>query len=250
MNDETNLEESQSAARRFSATGVLDTTPLMRYYNRRNVFVSFTDTGDFIYDIPKSDIGYGIISYPVNDVIGRKVNETTLYGRVFRLDYKNRPHLLVSQYRKAMLDADKNRIRSYITDARTSREFDGDFHQGQLDVIFSDASMKASDSGFFGQLWFIVNEIAKNHHYDIEAYQLFIQLGYSVIYDDTGRGIITSRRTPVLLMFDENEVQNLEIVSVQKFKKEQNSYMKFRINRFNNLTKVSNARRRIAMWGT
>lgn len=249
MSDEIELTEGQSAVRRFSATGVLDTSNLMRYYNRRNIFVSFTDTGDFIYDLPNSDIKHGIVSYPVNDVIGRRARDTTLYGRVFRLDYKNTPHLLVSQYRQAMLESDKKRIRNFLTDVRATREFDGEFHQGQIDVIFSNASMKATDGGFFGQLWFIVNEISNNHHYDVSADQLFIQLGYSVIYDDTGRGVIVSRNTPVLLMFDESEVQNLEITSIQKFKKEQNSYMKFRIDRFNSLTKVSNARRRIVMWG-
>ena len=232
--------------RRFSVTSVLDVGELEPYYNRMDVFVSFTDDGlyDYTGAIDQNRRPEGIFAYPINNVVGRQSRETTLYGRVFRYKTVDNDTLEVVNYRIDDFERDARRLHDLYPDL--SDEIDEH-------VMLAPGRLK-SDSPF-GRLWitsfYVALEFASGMS-DIQFHwtRVLMDLGYTSFYDRRGMGIITSGNDPVLLVISDvsGDVEDLEIVSTQEHQKEQNAFVRDWVQRFNDRVEVSNARNRIKKW--
>lgn len=229
---------------RLSATSVLDVTELEPYYNRLDVFVAFTDTGAFdLYGgVDENNRPRGVFAYPVNDVVGRKSRENSLYGRVFRYSLKDHEELDVFQYTNDDFDRD----------AKTLKEFFPDYEEF-IDKQYMLIPGKINKDTPFGRIWMLTYYVGmkisegRSEIRDNWAF-VFRVLGYSAIFDNRGSGIIDQgNNNAVLMVIDgiQTDIEDLEIVSTQESKKEINQRIATSIERFNNKTEVSNARRRI-----
>lgn len=229
--------------RRFSVTSVLDVSSLEGYYGRLDVYVSFTDDGE--YDMDGSIDGNirpeGIFGYMINDVVGRTSRESTLYAKVFRYKERSREPLNVQNYRMDDYELDYQKLVSMYPE-----------HDELLDEIYTLVPGQLSIKNPFSHLWQLTFRFAASMVKGLKNIKKFWgeilkDIGYDAIIDKTGTGVISRKRKPCIVVL-EAEVEDLEIVSTQKYKKEQNTRIHAKIAKFNALTKVSNARRRIKKW--
>lgn len=229
---------------RLSATSVLDVSSLEPYYNRLDVFVAFTDTGAFdLYGgVDENNRPRGVFSYPVNDVVGRKSRENSLYGRVFRYSLKDHDELDVFQYTNDKFDRDTEKLKEFFPNLE-------DFIDEQYMLIPG----KIRKDTPFGRIWMLTYYVgmkisdSRSEIRDQWAFA-FRVLGYNAIFDNRGSGIIDQgNNNAVLLVIDniQTDIEDLEIVSTQESKKEINQRIATTIERFNSRTDVSNARNRI-----
>lgn len=229
--------------RRFSATSVLDVASLDGYYGRMDVYVSFTDDGE--YDMVGAIDGNirpeGIFAYMVNDVVGRTSRESTLYAKVFRYKERSREPLKVQNYRMDDYELDYQKLVRLFPD-----------HADTLDEIYTLVPGQLQIKNPFSHLWQLTFRFAAEMVKGLKNIKKFwtgllLDLGYDAVIDKSGTGVISRKRKPCIVVL-ETDVEDLEIVSTQKYKKEQNSRIHAKIARFNDLTKVSNARNRIKKW--
>lgn len=233
-------------SRRFSVTSVLDVSELNKYYGRLDVYVSFTDDGDYDYfgGVDATIRPESVYGYPINDVVGRFTRESTLYGRVFRYKEKSREPLDVTQYRMDDYEIDYRKLVDLYP-----------AYEDELDWIYSLVPGQLKIKNAFNHLWQLTFRLAAKQAKGITNIKkqwadIFIALGYDAILDKRGTGVINDKRKAVLLVLgrDDTHIEDLEIVSTQEHKKELNQRIYRKIARFNRLTKVSNARNRIAKW--
>lgn len=230
---------------RLSATSVLDVGSLEPYYNRLDVFVSFTDDGeyDLTGKIDKNIRPDGIFAYPINDVVGRASREGTIYGRVFRHKTVVDGALNINQYRMDDFDKDKEKLEKLFPEKADD-----------IDYLYTIVPGLLNADTAFARLWMLTYRVSLivggRSQYKATWAVMMRALGYDSVIDKVGRGIISKKRTPCLIVFDikENNVEDLEVVSTQANKKEINSRIASYIARFNATTKVSNARNRIKKW--
>lgn len=232
-------KQSKVMSRRFSATSVLDVGELQGYYNRLDVFVSFTDTGKYDYTgkVDRNIRPTGIFAYMINDVVGRISRESTLYGRVFRYKTVDRDAVSIDQYRMDDYESDVKKMERIIDDPDI------------IDRAFVLTPSRVPQNSAFAHLWVFTYLVAlwtsSGSSYQNRWTEILTELGYSAFVDKRGTGIISKNRKPSIIIFDENGIEELEIVSTQKHKKDLSTYTTNWVTRHNNRTDVSNSRRRI-----
>ena len=228
-------------ASRLSQASFIDTAQLEPYFNRLDVFVAFTDNGayDLYGGIDENKRPVSVFAYPVNDVFGRKSKESSIYGRVFRFALKENEELDVFQYTNEKFDRDANELKKQFPNIE-------DFIDKEVALIPG----KINVDNPFNRIWmltFLVGLKLSEGKNTREAWaSMFKALGYSAIFDNAGTGVIdTDSQNAVLLVFDQEQIEDLEILEIQKNKKEINQRIARSIARFNDKTAVSNARNRI-----
>lgn len=232
------------SVRRFSVTSVLDVGQLEGYYNRLDVYASFTDDGEYDYTgaVDGNIRPHSIFAYMINDVVGRYSRETTLYSRVFRYRDSGSSPLEVAKYRIDDYELDYQKLVKEFPDL-----------EEELDEIYTLVPGQLTTKTGFAHLWQLTYRLAvvlssSRSQLNKKWRDVFLILGYKSIIDKTTTGIISKNRRPCIVVLDESGVEDLEIVSTQRYKKEQNTRMISKIVRFNSRTKVSNARNRIKKW--
>lgn len=230
--------ELNESYRRNSGPRDLDTNKLVPYYGVTYVFGSFTDNGDF--ELNKSlddrlDRPRGILGYPVNDMVGRRVKTSAMYVRMFRYRYYNNDTLIVSQYNDTKLKKDYDKLISYFIN-------DPEF----IEVLNTlNTRIDSDEPTAFGKIWELTRQISRIDR-SLQWEQVFTAiLGYDAIYDDRGLGKIVRKRTVVLFVFDTDPISTMEVIEILKDKPEQNSHIASKVARFNDRSDISNARRRV-----
>jgi len=230
--------ELNEAYRRNAGDRDLDTTKIIPYYGVTYVFGSFNDSGDF--EINKSlddrlDRPRGVLAYPVNDMVGRRIKTSAMYVRLFRFKYHQVDTLVVSQYNEAKYKEDYQKILSYYIK-------EPDF----VAVLQSlQEAVRSKETNVFARIWTLTRQVAK---IDSEIqWETLLRgiLGYAAIYDDRGAGDVILKKSPVLLVLNTDDLDTVEVIEILKDKPELNSHISSKIDRFNNLSSISNARRRI-----
>lgn len=233
-------------SRRFSVTSVLDVSTLWGYYGRLDCYASFTDTGEYdrTGEIDRNIRPNGVLGYPINDVVGRYSRETTLYARVFRYRDDSSHILNPAQYSMDHYEMDVKKVMK----AHPKLE-------EELDEIYTLVPGQIRIRNAFSHLWQFTYMVAVKLSGGASGVNkkwadVLMDLGYKAVLDKRGTGVMTTNRRPAILVLGQEydhrrDIIDLEIVSTQKYKKEQNSRIANQIIRFNNLTRVANARNRI-----
>lgn len=209
---ETLLEqESQDLSEAVSEAGVMDVSELRAlYYGRLNIMVAFSN--DHEYDVDGDASGrvyrpYGVIAYPVNDVVAKKVISPNWYAHVFR---------------------DKSSSSESIQDIQTysTEQYSRDFEtMKSLDYINQDALRDAEDRVRhnarlrtpFMRLWTTINLLLENvSNSDMIWSQIFMDMGYKVIKDQRGTGLFGRRNVPTYLFLEQSVMERFDIVPIQK----------------------------------
>lgn len=236
----TKLTES----RRSTATVAVDTDVFLPFYGRNSVYASFTDDGDFEEESldDRKNRPEGIVGYPINDIVGRRVKSSTYYARVFR--YRgNTKTLKVSQYSHGRLNSDFVDVQMYYEKVNKN-------YADHMDVLFEEASSKAVSNNPFSILWYILEEISKTHRgssgYAAQwAFLLESILGYDSVLDDRATGNIVQNRQDAIIILDSSGLEDLGIERIQKHKEDMNRYINRKVDRFNSMTRIVSARRRV-----
>lgn len=208
------------------------------YYGRQNVFVSFSDNGEheFYTQSTELDRPKSVLCYKVNDVVGRKTSTSEFYMNVFRADTRGEWIHDIRRYSKDQLNKDLERLRSIA-------KIDG--HEWVL--LISPIMKNIRIRNEFERLWQITHALAykKNpDNFDDTWANLLMGLGYSMISDPEGTGILAIGRSPVNLYLDTERVENLDVLPAQKRRRDPRRHMRDRIERQRKL--MRNARNRVA----
>lgn len=208
------------------------------YYGRQNVFVSFSDDGehDFYTQSTELDRPKSILCYKVNDVVGKKVSTSEFYMNVFRPSIKGEWLQDIRRYTKEDLSKDINNLKKIVG---------LDSHEWILltNPILKDIKIRHE----FDRLWQIAHAIAYtkggDNAEDIWG-ELMLRLGYSMVSDPEGTGILTIGRAPVNLFLDVERIEDLDVLPAQKRRRDPRRHMRDKIERQRYW--MRNARNRVA----
>lgn len=224
------LEEAVSNAT------VMDVSELrMLYYGRIGVYASFSNDGEHVSTgIKKGQLEHpmGVIAYSIPAIVGKKVSSPDFYANVFRL----RPN--------GVLDSSSYSRDDLNTDIETLRILPGMKDQYVTDAVeIATANLRLRSN--FERLWVITREISENYpQADKKWRDILIDLGYDAITDKRGRKLITKSTEPVTLVLNMNSMTDLDIVPIQKYRKDRRQSVVRKINLKNK--RLWQARNRVA----
>lgn len=232
----------QTIVESFSAGGYVETRELRNlYYGRNEVYVSFSND----YRIEQGGYDgntllrpYGVLAHTVDTVVGRKVQTNRFWGHVFRRRgtkgrfVDNVGSLTERDYQKVLEDLSGLK---YID-------------RYQVDLAEEDIGRNTSLTNAFAKIWEITRIVAKEHSSsdtgDVVWARIMIDLGFAGFRDDSGRGIMTRKKTPCVLMLDVDGVDIFDIMPIQKYRVDPRSRVHHWVNRFN--SRFMHKRNRIA----
>lgn len=237
MSFESQLEEAYAG---FGQSAHIDTTDLRTlYYGRPDIFVAFTDDGEYEYEVGSREIDRpdAIVCYDVRDVIGRKVSSNAFYANVFRLK-KSKGEFIddVRRYRKEDLYND-------VTVLRSMEIVRADTFESIWNQILRDSTIRHQ----FTKMWLLTEFIAKERNsrfYGILWRQILLSLGYVGFSDPSKSGILMGGREPVTLYIDYDSRENLDILPIQKFRQDPRRRVADRVDR--KVKRMSTRRNRVA----
>lgn len=201
----------------FSAASYMDVSELrLLYHGRIDLFVTFTDDGRSTDEPNSSEVRpAGLICHAINDVVGRKIQSSTFYGNVFRINktYKSRKFLAdVRQYDSSDLKQD---IESLYTLSYLEHE--------DIDSVVNKVSVQSRIRTMFHRFWEITRKIAnaRGGRYASKYWRrILFDLGYNGFNDPHGTGILIKQKKPVCLWLDKDGINEIDIVPIQKFRKD------------------------------
>ena len=221
MNFEDKLEEAMM----FGTGSYMDLDELrLLYHGRRDIYVSFTDQGDFYFQTQNNEIDRpdSIVCYPVNDVIGRKVSTSEFYANVFRLN-KTKGEFIsnINHYTNDDLAGDLVLIRQMnISDADTREDIIND--------IMRDSRIRKP----FDKLWNITEFLSKTRSsYGAVWKKMLMDLGYIGFADPSSSGIFTGYRTPAVIYLDYKSRSDLDIIPIQKHRMDPRKRVRDKVER-------------------
>lgn len=233
---ERKLEEAAS----FGLSSHLDVVDLRAlYYGRNDVYVSFTDDGD--YEIEGSsremDRPDGIICYEVSDVVGKKVQSSHFYANVFRMKKTNGTFLSdIRYYRKEDLTND-------ITLLTAMKLIDDTMLDRIIYSVFRDTTIRHE----FTKLWTITEFVAKSissRNFGEEWRDILLSLGYIGFSDPSKTGEIMGERKVVTIYLDYEKRTDLDILPIQKHRTDPRQRVRQRVER--KVKRLGVRRRRVA----
>jgi len=190
----------------FSAASYLDVSELRAlYYGRLDLFVSFTDDSRYVEDGDGTRPA-GIVSYRVEDVVGRKASSSDFYAYVFRVKKSSGRFLEdIRNYTNEDLIKDLRLIEQlpYV--------FEDDFELVKKSVTKNSLLRRP-----FERLW-EAGRILSGAKDEIWA-RIYKDIGYIAFNDPSGTGILIRRRSPVCLLLDTKAKTDLDIVPIQKYR--------------------------------
>lgn len=196
------------------------------YYGRRNMYVAFTD--DEHVSI-KGDAGIkprptGNLLYRLEDVIGRRVGTPLFYCAIFRYEPSSIFVPDIRKYTISNFQLDVNVIRSfgYMTDLPN------------LEYLIDDASAVDFPGSDFSRFWTLTQNIADalSNGSDSEKIwrQVILDIGYSGFQDVSGESTIIHGSDPCTIALDVGNVDLIDILPIQKYRKDKRDSVQRRIN--------------------
>lgn len=221
----------------FSNASYMDVREIRAlYYGRVNMFVSFSDDGEFVTD------GYvrgrlerpaGILAHAVDAVVGRKVSSSLFYGNVFR----------------------RKSARGFIEDIRAynSRDFEDDLEAFYaLGYLKDDKKVEAEEaassprlSTYFERFWTLTRTAAGSGSGSDKLWaRIIMDIGYNGFTDHSGKGILIKDRVPCTIILDTSVVQHMDIVPIQKYRRDPRKRITDKVER--KVSKMATTRNRVA----
>lgn len=196
------------------------------YYGRLDVYVSFTDDGEYITEDDFRP--NGIVCHSVDTVVGRKASTNLLYGRVFRIR-KNRGDFLED-------------IRTYSADdlkkdleAISSLRYIKDVDEESYDVLYKYQRN-------FEKLWFLTKELSQG---DGKVWaKILTDIGYKGFKDPHGYGLFDRKRSPAAILLNTSAKEDFDIVPMQKYRTDKRSRVVNSVKR--EVERLSTQRNRVA----
>ncbi|WGH49616.1 hypothetical protein [Alishewanella phage vB_AspM_Slicko01] len=224
----------------FGTSSVMNVNELrMLYYGRMNLYASFSNDADVEFELmPDKDRPSGMVAHTIADIVGRKVKTSSFYAHVFRVKKTGSLKFIdnIKTYDTSSLKKDINMLMKYPK-----------LDEETLLDIMEKATNNMSLRSPFQRLWHMTREIAKaqnNSQYKIAWRLIFTYLGYSGIGDPNGTGLLNGgTRHPASIIFT-RDVENLDIVPIQKFRKDERNRVKYDVHRA--VAKMTVARKRVA----
>lgn len=220
------LEESAP-----SFAGYMNIHELMDlYYGRIGVYVSFSNDEKLElsgFDGSTLARPYGVSSYTVDTVVGRKVFTHKFYSHVFREKGSGGSKKFINDirhYTKINLEEDIEVL--HLLPYLKSEEIDN-----AVELIKSKSVIRYP----FEQLWEITKEIAKPSSSVADKLwrRILLDLGYSGFGDPSGLGIIAKGRQVVTLFLDEKNLEVYDIMPIQRYRKDKRQRVNDAINNHN-----------------
>lgn len=234
------FEEQLEEARSFGLSSHLDVDELrLMYYGRLDVYVTFTDEGELSFspDDRELDRPDGVIAYDVRDVVGKKVASGEFYGNVLRLSANFGRHVEdVKHYSNDHLRADIVKLRGLET-------IETDVVDLIIDEVLSDSSFTSP----FSKFWRITEYLSKltsTQVYGSIWASILLDLGYVAFSDPSRTGTLTGKREPVTLYIDQDRIEEVDVLPIQKHRKDPRGRVRAAVERRRKL--MRNARNRIA----
>lgn len=220
------FEEKLTETMAFGTSSYMKLDDLrMLYYGRRDIYVSFTDDGDQNIQASEREIDRpdSIVCYKINDVIGRRVSTREFYANVFRLNPNKGKFISdISFYTNDDLESD-------LTDLGLSYFSKSDVLDQVTRMITSSARVRSP----FERLWTITEFFSKeiSSNYGKTWREMLMGLGYTGFSDPKSTGIFTGDRSPTTIYLDYGSRVDLDILPIQKFRRDPRKRIQQRINR-------------------
>lgn len=219
----------------FSAASYMDVTELRQmYYGRSNLYVSFTDSINYIKSGKDSGAlirPWSILVNSVNEVVARKVSTPYFYANVIRIDKRG----WLSDIRQY----DDRQLKKDIQSLTQLSFLEESFVNTVVEYV---VDRKRGDKKF-EILWEITKRLSKNN--EMTWNKIFLELGYTGFTDQTGTGIFGSRY-PQSIVLTEDVMTYLDTVSIQKYRTDNRTRIKDRIEQVQRLTSSDTKKKRIA----
>lgn len=232
---EKSLEESLA----FGTSSYMALDELrMLYYGRRDLYVSFTDQGD--YQIQQSgrelDRPDSILCYPINDVVGRKVSTSEFYANVFRANKSGGEFIdNITHYSRDQLSNDIELIRTF-------RYINESIQEDIIQTALSDRRTRRN----FEKLWEITEFTAKERgsSFGTQWRRILMDLGYTGMADPSSTGLFTGQRVPAVIYLDYTRREDLDIVPIQRHRQDPRKRVRDAVER--KVRRMSTRRNRVA----
>lgn len=232
MNFEEHIEESYKG---FGTSSHLDLVDLkIMYYGRINVYVSFTDHGEYAYETEESEMDRpdGVICYEVNDVVAKKVSSPSFYYNIFRWS-KGGSLDDIRRYSRDDFYRDIEKLRGM--------SFDEDIFEFYLEEAVKDVRIRH----YFERLWILTENLSRtNREFTRKWREILMKLGYNRIADPSGTGIISIGSAPVVLILDHESMLEIDILPAQQHREDPRQYVRDTVAR--KVKRLRNRRNRIA----
>jgi len=197
------------------------------YYGRLNIYVSFTDDGEFDRD-GKDALGdvvrpKSVVAYTVDAVVGRKASTPFLYGRIFRLKKDANFMKNIQGYTKAELENDLELL-----------EIVGFYDLEEIEEIKNDVLSDTTIRGNFEKFWEVTKRLAETKGRQLAPgywRKTLLELDYTGFEDPNGNGPFAEQKAATALILDEKLIYMYDIVGVQKYQKEQRKRVRDWISR-------------------
>lgn len=208
----------------FSNVSFMDVSELRTlYYGRINLYVSFSDDGE--HDLSGFDGGVlmrprGVLSHTIHAVVGRKVSTPYFYANVFRNKAKASDILDTSTY-------SYDNFREDVETLTILPYLDEEDVRSTARSVSENVRLRS----YFERFWVLTRELSNRS--DARWAEIILDAGYSSIEDPIGKGIISPDRSPSTIILDLKNVMDLDIVPVQKYRKDRRQNVIRRINKKN-----------------
>lgn len=204
------------------------------YYGRKDLYISFTDDGDYI-ESGLENRPKGIIGYKMNDVVGHKVRSPEFYANVFRWYGPG-----------ALPDVRRYTGDDFVKDYRKLTQ-SGKYDIELLNELFVDIGKNVLIRHPFSKLWEITEQLATRQRKNTEAVwaEILMDLGYTMIGDPAAIGIL-SDRYPAYLFLDTERRIDVDILPIQKYRVDPRLRTRQKVER--KLKYMRNTRKRIAKY--
>lgn len=171
------------------------------YYGRLDMFVSFSDDSKIQTD--QKDLPTGIVSHKVEDVVGRKVKVSELYGHVFRVK-KSRGRVVesIKAYSMDDLHNDINKLKDlpYV-------------YEDDVDEIVPKVMSNRLIRSNFDRFWEITRALTDGLS-DLWS-RILVDIGYIGFNDPDGLGLFSRRGQPTALIINQARIETFDILKVQ-----------------------------------
>lgn len=197
----------------FSFASYMDVREIRAlYYGRLNIYASFTDNSE--YDLRSNTRPRGILSHAVDTIVGRKVSTEKFYAKVFRLRKSG------GKFIEDIRHYSRDELLEDIEVLKVLSSTKEDDVEKAVSAVMANGRIRRD----FDRLWEIT-KILSNRDSRKWA-QLFKDLDYIGVEDKAGLGVLTKKKAPVMLLFDTRSITDLDVVPIQKYRKDERARVK------------------------
>lgn len=231
-----NLEEMiNEVYRGFGQSSHLNVEELrLLYYGRPDVYLSFTDDGDM--ETEHNGLPDCYIAYDVRDVVGRKVQDGSFYGYVYRIK-KNQGSFIddVRRYSNEQLSRDMDALRSL-----------GIVDEDEFDRLYMRVGMDTRIRHTFERLWRMTQIMAQtgsDRNTGSLWKEILLALGY-VGFSDPSRSGMLGKKEQRTLYIDYERREDLDILPIQSHRVDPRRRVERQIERYRR--KMRGSRNRVS----